>query len=50
MLQFGSIKIQIGLSTRMHRKNGQFASLKNSFKVAGENWDSSDGTPCPAPM
>jgi len=34
----------------MHRKNGQFASLKNSFKVAGENWDSSDGTPCPAPI
>ncbi|XP_030943485.1 GATA transcription factor 19-like isoform X1 [Quercus lobata] len=38
------------VAQRMHRKNGQFASLKNSFKVAGENWDSSDGTPCPAPI
>ncbi|KAK7822091.1 gata transcription factor 24 [Quercus suber] len=28
------------VAQRMHRKNGQFASLKNSFKVAGENWDS----------
>ncbi|XP_059445747.1 GATA transcription factor 19-like [Corylus avellana] len=35
---------------RMHRKNGQFASLKDSYKVAAENCDSSDGTTCPAPI
>ncbi|XP_062176386.1 GATA transcription factor 19-like isoform X4 [Alnus glutinosa] len=35
---------------RMHRKNGQFASLKDSYKVAVENCDSSDGTTCPAPI
>lgn len=32
----------------MHRKNGQFASLKEDYKShAAENWDSSNGTPDP---
>jgi hypothetical protein len=43
-------KFNFYLSSRMHRKNGQFASLKDSYKVAVENCDSSDGTTCPAPM
>ncbi|KAJ9705646.1 hypothetical protein PVL29_003624 [Vitis rotundifolia] len=35
------------VAQRMHRKNGQFASLKESFKMATGNWDPSSGTPCP---
>lgn len=31
----------------MHRKNGQFASLKESSKVDTGNWDSSDSIPFP---
>ena len=38
---------QLYLSVRMHRKNGQFASVKESFKMATGNWDPSSGTPCP---
>ncbi|KAB1206685.1 GATA transcription factor 24 [Morella rubra] len=38
------------VAQRMHRKNGQFASLKDSCKVAAETGDSSDGTPSPAPV
>ncbi|KAF5444230.1 hypothetical protein F2P56_036719 [Juglans regia] len=36
------------VAQRMHRKNGQFASLKGTYKAAAENGDSSDGTPSPA--
>ncbi|KAK7400378.1 hypothetical protein VNO78_11584 [Psophocarpus tetragonolobus] len=35
------------VAQRMHRKNGQFASLKEDYKSPAENWDSSNGTPCP---
>ncbi|XP_034681355.1 GATA transcription factor 24-like isoform X3 [Vitis riparia] len=35
------------VAQRMHRKNGQFASVKESFKMATGNWDPSSGTPCP---
>ncbi|KAL2343849.1 hypothetical protein Fmac_005134 [Flemingia macrophylla] len=35
------------VAQRMHRKNGQFASLKEDYKSSSENWDSSNGTPCP---
>ncbi|GAV69545.1 GATA domain-containing protein/tify domain-containing protein/CCT domain-containing protein [Cephalotus follicularis] len=35
------------VAQRMHRKNGQFVSLKESDKVAGENGDVSDGTSTP---
>lgn len=35
------------VAQRMHRKNGQFASLKEDYKSPTENWDSSNGTPCP---
>ncbi|XP_062082643.1 GATA transcription factor 18-like isoform X2 [Humulus lupulus] len=35
------------VAQRMHRKNGQFASSKeSSCKTDVGNWDSSDGTPC----
>ncbi|KAM6576472.1 hypothetical protein CsatB_028309 [Cannabis sativa] len=34
------------VAQRMHRKNGQFASSKESCKTDVGNWDSSDGTPC----
>lgn len=34
------------VAQRMHRKNGQFASSKDSRKIDAGNWDSSDGTPC----
>ncbi|KAK8472465.1 hypothetical protein PHAVU_002G213800 [Phaseolus vulgaris] len=35
------------VAQRMHRKNGQFASLKEDYKSHAENWDSSNGTPDP---
>ncbi|KAG5023207.1 GATA transcription factor 24 [Glycine soja] len=35
------------VAQRMHRKNGQFASMKEDYKSPAENWDSSNGTPCP---
>ncbi|KAK7319505.1 hypothetical protein RJT34_04226 [Clitoria ternatea] len=35
------------VAQRMHRKNGQFASLKEDCKSPAENWDSSNGTPYP---
>ncbi|KAK7363064.1 hypothetical protein VNO77_05193 [Canavalia gladiata] len=35
------------VAQRMHRKNGQFASLKEDYKSPAVNWDSSNGTPCP---
>lgn len=35
------------VAQRMHRKNGQFASLKEDYKSPAEKWDSSIGTPCP---
>ncbi|KAJ1387028.1 Zinc finger, GATA-type [Sesbania bispinosa] len=35
------------VAQRMHRKNGQFASLKEDYKSPAENLDSSNGTPCP---
>ncbi|CAJ1936151.1 unnamed protein product [Sphenostylis stenocarpa] len=35
------------VAQRMHRKNGQFASLKEDYKSPAENWDSGNGTPCP---
>ncbi|KAF3435110.1 hypothetical protein FNV43_RR22197 [Rhamnella rubrinervis] len=35
------------VAQRMHRKNGQFASLKESYKADAGNWDSSDSIPCP---
>ena len=38
------------LSNRMHRKNGQFASLKEGYKSPTENWDSSNGASCPQSM
>lgn len=34
----------------MHRKNGQFASVKESYSSAAENWDSSNGAPCSESM
>ncbi|KAL5562697.1 hypothetical protein UlMin_032444 [Ulmus minor] len=34
------------VAQRMHRKNGQFVSSKDSSKPDIGNWDSSDGTPC----
>ncbi|TKY59446.1 GATA transcription factor 28 [Spatholobus suberectus] len=38
------------VAQRMHRKNGQFASLKEDYQSPAENWDSSNGTPCPESM
>ncbi|QCD84187.1 pseudo-response regulator 1 [Vigna unguiculata] len=35
------------VAQRMHRKNGQFASLKEDYKSYAENWDSSNATPGP---
>ncbi|KAH7518750.1 hypothetical protein FEM48_Zijuj09G0204100 [Ziziphus jujuba var. spinosa] len=35
------------VAQRMHRKNGQFASVKESCKLDAGNWDSSDSIPCP---
>ncbi|KAI4296448.1 hypothetical protein L6164_036405 [Bauhinia variegata] len=35
------------VAQRMHRKNGQFASLKECYNPAGENWDSNSSAPCP---
>nr|XP_011458396.1 PREDICTED: GATA transcription factor 24-like isoform X3 [Fragaria vesca subsp. vesca] len=35
------------IAERMHRKNGQFASLKDPFKPVAGNCDSSDSTSCP---
>ncbi|KAK7252273.1 hypothetical protein RIF29_36106 [Crotalaria pallida] len=35
------------VAQRMHRKNGQFASVKENYKPPAENCDSSYGTPCP---
>ncbi|XP_004504860.1 GATA transcription factor 19-like [Cicer arietinum] len=35
------------VAQRMHRKNGQFASLKEDYISPAENQDSSNGTPCP---
>ncbi|EOX98647.1 hypothetical protein QUC31_015057 [Theobroma cacao] len=33
------------VAQRMHRKNGQFASLKECYNSADGSWDQSDGTP-----
>ncbi|KNA20064.1 hypothetical protein SOVF_055790 isoform B [Spinacia oleracea] len=35
------------VAQRMHRKNGQFVSLKDGFKLAAVNWDPNGGTPPP---
>ncbi|XP_019420264.1 PREDICTED: GATA transcription factor 19-like isoform X1 [Lupinus angustifolius] len=35
------------VAERMHRKNGQFTSLKENYKPPAENCGSSNGTPCP---
>ncbi|XP_047151315.1 GATA transcription factor 19-like [Vigna umbellata] len=35
------------VAQRMHRKNGQFASLKEDYKSHAENWDSSNAIPGP---
>lgn len=35
------------VAQRMHRKNGQFVSLKDRYKLAAANWDPIDGTPPP---
>ncbi|XP_062024964.1 GATA transcription factor 19-like [Rosa rugosa] len=35
------------IAERMHRKNGQFASLKDPSKLVAGNCDSSDSTSCP---
>ncbi|XP_057497216.1 GATA transcription factor 28-like isoform X3 [Actinidia eriantha] len=35
------------VALRMPRKNGQFASRKESYKVAGGDWDPTDVTPSP---
>ncbi|XAR53013.1 hypothetical protein NMG60_11021390 [Bertholletia excelsa] len=35
------------VAQRMYRRNGQFASLKSSYKMAGGEWDSSDSTSQP---
>lgn len=32
-------------SSRMHRKNGQFASLKDCYNTEGGTWETSNGTP-----
>ncbi|KAF7843029.1 dynamin-related protein 3A-like [Senna tora] len=34
------------VAQRMHRKNGQFASVKECYSSVAENWDSSNGAPC----
>ncbi|XP_059653231.1 GATA transcription factor 28-like isoform X2 [Cornus florida] len=33
------------VAQRMHRKNGQFAALKECYKTDASSWDPSDGTP-----
>ncbi|XP_021776248.1 GATA transcription factor 24-like [Chenopodium quinoa] len=35
------------VAQRMHRKNGQFVSLKDRYNLAAVNWDPNDGTPPP---
>ncbi|KAL2936741.1 GATA transcription factor 28 [Bienertia sinuspersici] len=35
------------VAQRMQRKNGQFVSLMDRYKIAAGNWDPSDGTPPP---
>ncbi|KAI4299173.1 hypothetical protein L6164_032656 [Bauhinia variegata] len=35
------------VAQRMHRKNGQFASLKECYNPADENCDSNNNAPCP---
>lgn len=35
------------VAQRMHRKNGQFVSLKDRYKLAAAKWDPNDGTPPP---
>ncbi|KAK9287394.1 hypothetical protein L1049_015812 [Liquidambar formosana] len=35
------------VAQRMHRKNGQFASIKESYDMATESWDPNNGTPHP---
>ncbi|KAI3445800.1 hypothetical protein Pfo_002465 [Paulownia fortunei] len=38
------------VAQRMHRRNGQFASVKDSYKTSDENWGSGNCTPHPQPV
>ncbi|KAI3448224.1 hypothetical protein Pfo_004889 [Paulownia fortunei] len=38
------------VAQRMHRKNGQFASVKNICKTSDDNWGSGNSTPHPEPV